>query len=297
MSNTVSRNLKYRGRGARWDIRERLQGVHMGVVEYNIDPLKQGRCKVRIPSIHGTEISIETIDLPWASPLGLAGGLHDFGTVTVPPVGSMVYVLFLVGDPEKPLYAGGVYRNLTDTPSSKEETKHIRVQANVKKSRVTGKELPDRPISMGEWVLPLGPEVPLEILGTVYEPTTHLLFKSQKGATVVVHDRDCFEEMKIIDRSGQGVFMNSALTVNANASNASRRAGRVAKDPVPVDYSTVVGQTSTLELVGATGQGIRIVSRKNSEFIEVASKGNSNDRSVLTVGSNLGHSEFYGVKD
>ena len=44
---------------------------------------------------------------PWAFPATAGGGSKEWGGHIVPPVGSTVFVQWLAGDPEKPIYAGG----------------------------------------------------------------------------------------------------------------------------------------------------------------------------------------------
>ncbi len=93
-----------------------LFGIYAGTVQDNGDPLKMGRLRCRVPAIYGTVTgneadgsSISDTDLPWALPIGLpAGGTNDSGMVGwLPDVGDHVYVQFLDGEPEKPLWTWG----------------------------------------------------------------------------------------------------------------------------------------------------------------------------------------------
>jgi len=91
----------------------KLNATYAGVVESTTDPERVGRLKVRVPSVYGpastTRGSIQTNDLPWALPAGLpAGGSAASGAIGwLPAVGDHVYVRFLDGEPEKPVWEWG----------------------------------------------------------------------------------------------------------------------------------------------------------------------------------------------
>lgn len=69
-------------------------GVYIGYVSINIDPLGQGRCRLRVPQVLGTSAS------GFAAPL-IAG-------TPVPAIGAAVSVMFLGGDPTQPTWIGSV---------------------------------------------------------------------------------------------------------------------------------------------------------------------------------------------
>jgi hypothetical protein len=87
--------------------------VFLGVVEDNSsDPLKMGRCKVRVVGVH-TDIrlgeedgkGIGTANLPWASPLS-SESIDGQSTLKVPAQGSVVMIVFLDEDQQVPIYLG-----------------------------------------------------------------------------------------------------------------------------------------------------------------------------------------------
>ena len=88
-----------------------------GIVEDNQDPMKIGRMKVRVPHVYGSNITgsgyIGVNDLPWALPAGMpAGGTHASGGFSqLPAVGDKVFVRFLDGEPEKPIWEWGSQSN------------------------------------------------------------------------------------------------------------------------------------------------------------------------------------------
>jgi hypothetical protein len=83
-----------------------LLGTYCGVVENVKDPEKLGRVKVRIPHVYGF---IGQNDLPWALPAGMPAGNspNSGGFSHLPDVGDQVYVRFLDGEPEKPIWEWG----------------------------------------------------------------------------------------------------------------------------------------------------------------------------------------------
>lgn len=88
--------------------------TYAGTVENNKDPLKLGRLKVRVPHVYGSSATgsgyIATNDLPWALPAGLpAGGSSASGGFSqLPTTGDKVWVRFLDGEPEKPIWEWGM---------------------------------------------------------------------------------------------------------------------------------------------------------------------------------------------
>jgi len=81
-------------------------GVFSGLVEGNNDPDKMGRIKVRVPLVYGDSSQISTEQLPWALSRGLPnGGSNRSGGIDwIPEPGDLVWVTFLDGEPEKPLW-------------------------------------------------------------------------------------------------------------------------------------------------------------------------------------------------
>lgn len=91
-----------------------LFGTYGGIVENVDDPEKLGRIKVRVPAVYGASGSLSgfigTNDLPWALPAGMpAGGTSASGGLShLPAPGDRVWVRFLDGEPEKPIWEWGM---------------------------------------------------------------------------------------------------------------------------------------------------------------------------------------------
>ncbi len=80
----------------------KYNGIYEGVVTNNVDPLKLGRVKARIPGI------ADDPDTVWMLPVGAPGaGVAQRGFFDVPTIGSEIYAFFLGGDVDKARFFTG----------------------------------------------------------------------------------------------------------------------------------------------------------------------------------------------
>lgn len=86
----------------------KFPSIYRGVVENNIDPEGLGRCKIRVPAIHG-ELTYPSDILPWARPIVLSPVKAQRGSVNLPDIGDIVWVFFEGSNREFPVYLGGTY--------------------------------------------------------------------------------------------------------------------------------------------------------------------------------------------
>ena len=86
--------------------------LYTGVVENRLDPLKLGRCQVRIVGLHTEDkTSLPTEDLPWAYPMQpiTSAGINGIGwTPTGPVHGSWVVLMFRDNDEQQPIMLGTI---------------------------------------------------------------------------------------------------------------------------------------------------------------------------------------------
>lgn len=87
---------------------------YVGVVENRNDPLKLGRCKVRVVGLHTEDkVILPTDELPWAVPMGSIYSASISGVGRSPTgvvQGSTVLVIFLDGDScQQPVMIGTLY--------------------------------------------------------------------------------------------------------------------------------------------------------------------------------------------
>lgn len=92
---------------------------YYGIVENRDDPLKIGRCQVRIVGLHTHDKTIlPTSDLPWSTPLQpvTSAGMNGIGTSPIGPVeGTTVVIIFADVDQQQPIMMG----TLGGVPQSK----------------------------------------------------------------------------------------------------------------------------------------------------------------------------------
>lgn len=101
--------------------RRALVGKYLGLVINNEDPKKRNRIKAEIPQIID--------ETPWAYPAGMGQG-KDQGDVTVPDVGEVVFIEFLSGHIDHPIWTPGPYSEPgdRDTPAQ-----GVRAETDIKK--------------------------------------------------------------------------------------------------------------------------------------------------------------------
>lgn len=237
-------------------------GIYEGIVEYINDPAQLGRIKVRVLCKDGFE-KIKTESLPWASPCMPFGGGPGFGTITVPVEGSSVYVMFKQGDPNLPVYMGALYGN----PG--QEMKML--------TNLAG-DLPNEDnmsmVKKGEaWTAPPGPDMPREFLiQSNNRPERSVIFKTVKGASIDVNDRDQEERLAIHDRAGQALVFESNVSSENNNNNASARGLRSSIEGDSLPIKRTLTNEGSVDLVDIGGQSISLHTKQNNSRITITSK-------------------------
>lgn len=141
-----------------------------------------GRIQIRIPSIHGVKAEeanyIKDESLPWAKPGIFNAGGNDMGQFLIPEKGSRVFVTFEANDSSNPIYFGGIPTLLGKN-----------------------KEYNDNPdIYSGKNVDITDND---KIKDLKNDKAKQVVYKSFKGATIIIDDKDGQENIKLIDASGQ----------------------------------------------------------------------------------------------
>lgn len=250
--------------------------VVRGRVEYNRDPDHRGRVMVRVIE-DGPEMRISnkqlprvaTFDLGWCEPLfSLAGGM-GFGSFSVPQVGARVYVLYERGEETNPVYFGGWFANsprkrrygatrstLTPPVVEFEDDSGYDEEGNA----TTGGKYqypPKPPPYHGAWDEEQGPELPLELSEMIdHTPDTQLLFKTLKGASFIVKERDEAEEFTLTDRLGAGIKISSHTLLSEEG---VVRRGRVsATEHEAMTLDNLAFTSHTMSFLTATRTGLEI---------------------------------------
>lgn len=269
-------NNIFQGTVYRPDVRNQFPGIYRARIEYDLDPLKRGRVKFRIPHIHGipgeTDSWLETFDLPWAEPGFMMTG-PDMGSFTTPIIGSTVYIMFEGGDPNFPVYFGGLHGVKIQEP---------------KPMGVVGNIPNPSQVSVGAWNTSSVSEVPLDIFDGIQEtnppPTRRVYFKSLKGHTLVSEDADGLEEVTLIDRAGQMFKMIGPVlsSVNRVSTQAFQRGLKNVQDGTQYLYDEMVSSKAVIFLKDLAGQFVRFTASMGKEKVELVSK-NRTDTSYATI--------------
>lgn len=180
---------------------------YFGIVEDTNDPKGLGRIKARIPAIHGTNTQqsnfLETKFLPWATPALLNGGTNDMGQFIIPIKGSTVLLSFELDSPTKPIYFGSI-------PTMIGDTKLYNDNSNIYNGESYDINTNDR------------------ITDLENDSAKQIIYKSFKGSTIMIDDKDGKESISIIDAAGQQIILENdsdeALPRRGNKTNPPKTA-------------------------------------------------------------------------
>jgi hypothetical protein len=247
-----------------------LFGVYRGYVEYINDPEQRGRVRVRIPNLTGYPSDVDTVGLPWAETANSFGGGHDYGSKAIPPVGSTCFVMFEGGNPELPVVIG-----TWDSNPNKSSLMLRDVTGKYPAGEVSMSPSPTQP-----WEATEGPDAPKEYLQQVdNRPERYVPFKSVKGAVFDIEDRDEVEHTRILDRTGQGLFISGpvkaikeGLLEPANLNNEAQRGLKNSLDGTALPIESTVTNEGTVSLIDIGSQSISLISKKDANKIQIISK-------------------------
>lgn len=175
---------------------------YLATVVNTNDPYKLGQIQIRIPSIHGVSKSqkyyLADNSLPWARPALYQGAGNDMGQFIVPAKGTVVFVSFEYNDLNKPIYFGGLY-------TLKYGTKTINDNSNIYYGQELDTYTDDRITDLED------------------KSAQYVIFKSLKGSTIIIDDKDGHESIKIIDAAGQQIVMenNSDATLDRRGNSTN----------------------------------------------------------------------------
>lgn len=198
------------------DFLYRALGIMRAEVIKDNDEWNLGRVQVRVPSIHGVKGTTEFVedeDLPWAMPCVPGGSGEDMGSFLTPKPGSFVWIFFEDDDTNKPVYLGGVPSKGSDS---------VRTMGNLNDA--------DSPVQSWE-TTPNTPEVAGDMFDekSSHVPERGILYKSQKGHTIMMDDTDGAESMMLIDRVGQVFGFTSPVSTADNTGGYRRGTARADK--------------------------------------------------------------------
>ena len=163
--------------------------IYRGYVVDTDDPLRLGRVKVRIPQLYGSEDNQEsesyvpTYSIPWATSAIMVGAGNNTGSYLIPSIGDIVFVTFEGSNARQPLYFGGVL-NINGG-----ETSYIG-SPGINNDQPYNVETSD-------------------VNTDITNKAQRVIYKSIKGATIIIDDSDGNESIKIIDQLGQIISMEN----------------------------------------------------------------------------------------
>ena len=88
-----------------------MTNIYTGIVENRNDPLKIGRCKVRVHGVHNSDTAkLPTEDLPWSIPINpvTSASISGVGSNPGVVVGTIVAIIFTDPDKHQPVMIGTI---------------------------------------------------------------------------------------------------------------------------------------------------------------------------------------------
>lgn len=257
-------------------------GLWVGRVEAVNDPKQLNRIRVRIFSIHGDATHTPTTALPWAEVSDLGGGGYDYGNGgLLYPIGSTVWVMFEMEKEEFPVVIGGRRGIIARDSDNPQEMLTLDGKSTIEEET---------------WKPPEENEIPKDIFQedpSQTHPTRTVWYKSFKGHTIVVEDKDEGEFLRIIDRAGQIIELSSPVKKDNNKNNEEQRGTRNAIDDDQVSQDSLVESKATIRIKDVAGQEILMNAEKDAEKVVITSR-NRDESSVqiLTIDSTKDAEKF-----
>ncbi len=199
------------------------------------DPDLRGRCKLKIPSVLGEEIS------DWALPVVPYGGGEGFGMLAVPPVGSQVVAEFLEGDPSSPMWTGTFWRSASEVPPEHGDADG----QPLKFFKTESGHVLSFNDTEGEEAVTLTTATEAEIL---MDPDGSILLTDKEGATVTLDAAG--GELTVADANGNSIVMSSSgITCTDANGNEITAAG----SGVEIKSSAIVNIEGSMVTVAGSG--------------------------------------------
>lgn len=259
-------------------------GLYAGTTEFAHDPLMLRRVKVRIPLFHGDLTVTPTNQLPWADKCEMSGGGFDYGSSMPLIPGCGVWCMFRDGDPDYPVVIG-TYNSIPAKRSIHGNTEPDYMPIDEQDSSFgmwKGQEV-IADDGTGKGVTEINAETRRE---SFHEPTITMPFKTWKGASLEIEDKDARERMEILDRSGQGIQFQSRITKDLNKYNKMQRGLRSVFNGNQFDYKEHTdNRESSISFRDLAQQGVQTEARKYAERAKIVSNSANSAEELLDMDS------------
>jgi GH24 family phage-related lysozyme (muramidase) len=278
--------------------------IFIGKVENRNDPLKLGRCQVRVIGVHDENPAIlPTIDLPWAMPISPINSASSAGIGVSPTgivLGSIVLVTFTDKDDQTPVILGtlaGIPQNQNNSLVLKPSDRKGNINTAVKIGSDGVSKLVSGQISSNVNII----NAVAKQRGGIVETAAQVVEDSKgllKGDLEVEKARP-FSTFSVTDDSVKEIIKNTAFTdVAAQITDSS---GKVIKTVIGYGQDTFQGKPVTTSFPGSIDKETAQQAFKDYLQVDVADKLTSFIRapvnqemfdSVMSVASDIGVQNF-----
>lgn len=273
-SSTQGVDVKEGQRQVNAQAKDQLAGLWLGYVEDTHDPLGMGRMRVRVMEVHKMPGDNKTKVFDWAKRIEAYGGAYGMGSFMPLEAGTSVWVMFPGGDAASMVVVGVAHK----MPIQPQMFGHADAEllpveekdssASIWKGASAETTIDGRKVIRGQ------SEVPAEAQDAfAHEPTVAVPFKTKKGASIVIEERDELESMEFLDRSGQGLRMSSPIAKHMNRYNGLARGTRsVFKGNQPSYQEDTANREAEVALRDLAQQGLTMEARANEERVTLLSR-------------------------
>lgn len=243
-----------------------MNNIYIGKVENRNDPLKLGRCQVRVMGVHEENPAIlPTIDLPWAMPVSPVTSAASAGIGISPTgivLGSIVLVTFTDKDQQTPIILGtlaGIPQNqdasLVIKPSDKTINKNYSVKVGSDGvSKIISGVSNSNISNISETIKSQGGNIALA--AQVTEDN-----KSKLSGDLEIEKARPLSTFSVTDDTVKGIISNTAFT--ADAVQITNSNGDVIKTVIGYGQETYQGKPVTLSYPGSIDEATAQTEFKN----------------------------------